>query len=142
MRVRILAFLTVSAVLLLLSSCDTFQQITQERLTFALVIHTRAYDTKTVYADVHDHNLDGAMRETVHAALEAYPNTTSDSWAKMTTNEVLPNGQRYTLEFYIDLDGSATLSAGDLQGVQVFEIRAGESWAETKYFFEDLTTAS
>jgi hypothetical protein len=140
MKVRILAILAASVVFLLLSSCDNVQMITSERITFALVIHTRAYDTKMVYADVHDHDLDGAMLETVHAALEPYTTTANDSWAKMTTNEALPNGQRYTLEFYIDMDGNATLSTNDLKGVQVFEIRAGESWTETKYFYEDLTT--
>ena len=58
----------------------------KKRITFALVIDTRVYNGKMVYADVLD-DPGGSLFTTVEASLQSYPNTTNHAWARMTTLE-------------------------------------------------------
>jgi hypothetical protein len=135
----VLVVITLISLVLGVTSCDVGQlaAASKKRITFALVIDTRAYNGKMVYADVLD-NPGGSLFTTVEAPLESYPNTVNHAWARMTTLEELDTNRRYFLEFFIDLDGNGTKTTGDLAGTQHFDVMPNATWAETKYFSADL----
>lgn len=143
-RFSLLWIILLAIAVFLVTACDDMGQLalpTKERVTLALVINTRAYDGKKVIA-VLTENIDGGVQETIEGIFEDYPNTTTQSWAQMTTLEKIWTNQRYFLDFFIDIDGDGTASAGDLEGIQHFDVRSNNVWTETKYFFEDLTTVN
>lgn len=135
----VLVVLTLTSLVLGVTSCDVGQlaAASKKRITFALVIDTRAYNGKMVYADVLD-NPGGSLFTTVEASLESYPNTVNHAWARMTTLEEFETNRRYFLEFFIDLDGNGAKTTGDLTGIQHFDVMPNATWAETKYFSADL----
>jgi len=139
-RTRMIAIVGVVGGLLVLCSCQmgTLVSAGKQRVTFALVIDTRVYNGKTVYADVLD-DVGGALIETVSAALESYPNTANQAWARLTTLEQIDTNRRYFLDFFIDTDDSGGESSGDLAGVQPFDVMPNAVWSETKYFASELT---
>ncbi|UCF10434.1 MAG: hypothetical protein JSW65_01775 [Candidatus Bipolaricaulota bacterium] len=139
---RIATVLSVAAVvagLLALVSCGPGGMILPQakRVTFALVIDTRAYNGITVIARLVD-SPGGAVIEELAAGLESYPNTAFHAWAKLTTLETIETGRRYFVEFALDLDGDSVRSSGDLEGTQVFDVMPNAIWSETKYFSADL----
>jgi hypothetical protein len=135
----VLVVLTLTSLVLGVTSCDVGQlaAASKKRITFALVIDTRAYNGKMVYADVLD-NPGGSLFTTVEASLESYLNTVNHAWARMTTLEEFETNRRYFLEFFIDLDGNGAKTTGDLTGIQHFDVMPNATWAETKYFSADL----
>lgn len=135
----VLVVITLTSLMLGVTSCDVGQlaAVSKKRITFALVIDTRVYNEKMVYADVLD-NPGGLLITTVEASLESYPNTANHAWARMTTLQEFETNRRYFLEFFIDLDGNGTKTTGDLTGIQHFDVMPNASWAETKYFSADL----
>ena len=135
-------FFLLSVVVLVITACDDVGQLqlpTKERVTFALVLNTRIYDGLTIFADLKE-NVEGGAKETIEGIFDDYPNTTIQSWAKMTTLEKIWTNQGYFLDFYIDMDGSDTKTTGDMTGVQNFDVRTNAVWSETKYYAEELTT--
>jgi hypothetical protein len=126
------------------AACDMSNWVIPEetRVTFALVISTRIYNRKTVYAEVREGSQSGTLLEVVEAPFEDCPNTAADAWAKMTTLAPIMTNRRYRLDFYLDMDGNTVLNAGDLVGHQEFEVTPNASWSETKYFYEDLETVT
>lgn len=133
------ALLFVLATLFLVSCEDIGNPLlpTRERVTFALVINTRIYNGKQVIASLRE-DVGGPTLETIQGAFVDYPNTATEAWAQMTTLEKIWTNQRYFLSFYIDMDDSGTKTAGDLEGVQHFDVTSNAVWSETKYFFEEL----
>jgi len=109
----------------------------KQRVTFALVIDTRAYNGKAVFADVLD-DVGGALIENVSAAFEGYPNTAHQAWVRLTTLEQIDTNRRYFLDFFIDIDDSGDESSGDLEGIQHFDVMLNAVWSETKYFASEL----
>lgn len=139
----ILLCLVFIAFSLLMTGCGNFVMPTKERVTFALVIYdktaTPVYEGKKIYADVRtDAPPDGELIEEISGIFEAYPNTTHDYWAKMTTLDKIWTNQRYYLWFWIDMDGDGEKNTGDWEGVQHFNVASGHTWTETKYFVENL----
>lgn len=108
-----------------------------QRITFALVLDTRAHNGVAVIADVLD-DFGGNVLETVLDALASYPNTANHAWARLTTLEEHPTNRRYVLDFFLDVDGSGTRTSGDLQGIQHFDVMPNAVWSETKYYSSDL----
>jgi hypothetical protein len=141
MKIKIAGFFVLSLLfLLVLSACDDIgapQFPTKERVTFALVLNTRLHNGEKVIAYLKE-NIEEGARETIAGFLESVPNTTNQSWVKMTTLEKMWTNQGYFLDFFIDLDGDEAKSTGDLSGVQFFDVRSNAVWSEAKYFFEDL----
>ena len=137
----LLTALILVALVLGVTSCDVGQlaAASKKRITFALVIDTRVYNGKMVYADVLD-DPGGSLFTTVEASLQSYPNTTNHAWARMTTLEEFETNRRYFLEFFIDIDGNGTKTSGDLTGIQHFNVMPNAGWSETKYFSADLET--
>ena len=136
----LLTTLILVALVLGVTSCDVGQLAAgKKRITFALVLDTRVYNGKMVYADVLD-NPDGLLFTTVEAPLQSYPNTVNHAWARMTTLEEFETNRRYFLEFFIDLDETGTETTGDLTGIQHFDVMPNAIWPETKYFSADLET--
>ena len=123
----------------LICSCLPGEQVTAEnkRVTFALVIDTRAYNGKKIYATIFSEENEIT---TVQGVFESYPNTTTHAWAKMTTLEEIETNQRYSLEFFVDMNEDETKNAGDLTGSQHFEVTPSSVWSETKYFSSDFET--
>lgn len=138
-----LIVLTLVTLMLGATSCDVGRPTTAgtERVTFALVLDTRAYNGKMVYADVLD-NPGGSLFTTVEASLQSYPNTTNHAWARMKTLGELETNRRYFLEFFIDIDGDGVKTTGDLTGIQHFDVMPNATWSETKYFSADLEVVS
>ena len=131
-------FLLIGAVLFLCScQMGNLVSASKQRVTFALVIETRAYNGKTVFADVLD-DPGGTLIETVSAAFESYPATANHAWAKLTTLGKVETNRRYFLDFFIDIDDNGVESSGDLAGIQHFEVMPNAVWSETKYFSGDL----
>jgi hypothetical protein len=122
-----------------LVACGPSMVVAQrQRVTFALVFDTRAFNGVTVIADVVEHP-GGTPHETLAAGLESYPNTANHAWAKLTTLEEVETNHRYFLEFFLDRDGDGARSSGDLEGVQHFDVMPDAVWSETKFFSADLT---
>ena len=115
----------------------TLVSASKQRVTFALVIDTREFNGKAVFADVLD-DVGGVLIETVSAALESYPNTAGQAWARLTTLEQIDTHRRYFLDFFIDIDGSGDESSGDRAGIQHFDVMPNAVWSETKYFASEL----
>jgi hypothetical protein len=127
---------------LLVTGCDMSNWVipVDNRVTFALVINTLAYNGKTVRADVYVGSESGAFVETVSGPLANAPNTDNAARAEMTTLEEIATNQRYRLNFFIDMNGDGSMNTGDLKGYQEFEVTPSAVWSETKYFAEDLET--
>jgi hypothetical protein len=125
-------------------ACDMSNWVIPEetRVTFALVISTRMYNGKTIYAEVREGSQSGTLLEVVEALFEDCPNTAYDAWAEMTTLAPIMTNRRYRLDFYLDMDGNTVLNSGDLIGHQEFEVTPNAIWSETKYFYEDLETVT
>lgn len=138
---RMLVICVILGIALFLCSCQmgTLVSAGKQRVTFALVIDTRDHNGKAVFADVLD-DVGGALIETVSAALESYPNTAHQAWARLTTLEQIDTNRRYFLDFFIDIDDSGNESSGDLAGIQHFDIMPNAVWSETKYFASELET--
>lgn len=136
---RLLTGVLLTGLALALSSCATTGLIdsSAKRVTFALVIDTRAYNGKLVTADVRQGQ---STLETVSAPFASYPNTASQAWAQLTTLSAIPTGQRYELDFFIDMNGDGVKDSGDLTGSQFFDVMPNATWCETKYFVSDLGT--
>ena len=136
---RMVGIVGVIGGVLILCSCQmgTLVSAGKQRVTFALVIDTREYNGKVVFADVLD-DVGGALIESVSSALESYPNTTHQAWARLTTLEAIDTNRRYFLDFFIDIDTSGDESSGDLAGIQHFEVMPNAVWSETKYFVSEL----
>jgi hypothetical protein len=139
-RLIVLAACVIAA--LLVSSCDLAGGSDEaKRITFALVVDTRNYDGKKVYASVStegDDTTEGTEVATVQGVFESYPNTTANSWAKMTTLDEIDTNVRYLLDFFVDMNADGERSTGDLAGVQHFDVMPDAIWSETKYFRSDL----
>ncbi len=116
---RVSVSLLVVGTILCLCSCQMGQLVSagKQRVTFALVIGTRAYNGKTVFADVFT-DVHGTLIETVFAAFESYPNIAHQAWPKLTTLREIDTKRRY----FIDIDDSADESSGDLAGLQHFDV--------------------
>jgi hypothetical protein len=142
MKKLMLVLALLSVMMLSFVACDMSDWVIPEetRVTFALVISTRIYNGKTVYAEVREGGSSGVLLEVVEAPFEDCPNTAEDAWAKMTTLEAIMTNRRYRLDFYLDMDDSGTMTSGDLSGHQEFEVTPNAVWSETKYFYEDLET--
>lgn len=138
-RKRMVVLCVILATALFLCSCQmgTLISAGKQRVTFALVIDTRDYNGKTVFADVLT-DVGGTLVETVSAALESYPNTAHQAWAKLTTLEQIDTNRRYFLDFFIDIDDDGDESSGDLAGIQHFDVMPNAVWSETKYFASEL----
>lgn len=138
---RLLTGLLLLGLAFALSSCGTTTLIgsSAKRVTFALVIDTRAYNGKSVIAalDQGDTTL-----ETLSAPFASYPNTATQAWAQLTTLDAVPTGERYELAFYIDMNGDGVRDTGDLAGSQFFDVMPNATWCETKYFTSDLEPVS
>jgi len=139
-RTRVIAIVGIMGALFVLCSCQMEKLVSagKQRVTFALVIDTRAYNGTIVFADVLD-DVGGALIETVSAAFESYPNTASQTWARLTTLEQIDTNRRYFLDFFIDIDASGDESSGDSAGIQHFDVMPNAVWSETKYFASELT---
>ncbi|RLE27345.1 hypothetical protein DRJ54_07875 [Candidatus Acetothermia bacterium] len=133
-----LGFLLIGT-LFLLSGClgEGLVSAGRKRVTFALVLDTRAYNGKTAYADILD-TPGGTLIETVSAVFASYPNTANHSWARFTTLGEIETNHRYFLDFFIDMDGDGVEDSGDLRGIQHFDVMPNATWSETKYFSQDL----
>ncbi len=140
MRKLALLLAAAGGLFLLVSGCDMSDWVipVDNRVTFALVINSLAYNGKTVRADVYVGSESGAFVETVAGALADAPGTANAARAEMTTLEEIATNQRYRLNFYIDMDDDATMDTDDLKGYQEFEVTPSAVWSETKYFAEDL----
>ena len=136
---RMLLIHGVLGTVLLLCSCQmgTLISAGKQRVTFALVIDTRAYNGETIFADVLT-DVGGTLVETVSATFESYPNTAHQAWARLTTLEQIDTHRRYFLDFFIDIDGSGDESSGDRAGIQHFGVMPNAVWSETKYFASEL----
>ena len=124
----------------LLSSCENLILSGSERITFALVIDDPTLAGKDVEADVHLHDEDGTMLETVEGTFASKPGSDTALWAEMTTVEDCQTNERYHLIFWIDIDGDDVQSAGDRTGYQTFEVMPNEPHSEAKSFAVDLVT--
>ena len=125
-----------------MAACDTAGNLalpTRERVTFTLVLNTRTYNGKSVIAALKV-KLEEPAIETIEGTFQDYPNTSTQAWAQMTTLEKIWTNQRYFLVFYIDIDDSGTLTTGDLEGTQHFDVASNAVWSETKYFYEELNS--
>jgi len=131
--------LVVSILMAVVSCAGNLVNASLQRITFALVIDSRAYNGVNILADVLD-DFQGNIIESVSDPLASYPNTANHAWARLTTLGEHPTNRRYVLEFYLDLDGDGTLSSGDLAGVQHFDVMPNAVWSETKFFSDDLET--
>ncbi|MFC2105792.1 hypothetical protein ACFLS5_04845 [Candidatus Bipolaricaulota bacterium] len=138
-RALTLALVVLGALLVLTSCTGNIAVPSSQRVTFALVLDTRAYNGIAVIADVLD-DFGGTILEVVTDALTSYPNTANHAWARLTTLEEHPTNRRYVLDFYLDMDGSGTRSFGDLHGMQHFDVMPNAVWSETKYYSDDLET--
>ena len=138
-RAWTLALVILGAILGLSSCTGNIAVPSSQRITFALVLDTRAHNGIVVVADVLD-DFGGSVLVEVSDALTSYPNTANHSWARLTTLEEYPTNQRYVLDFYLDVDGSSTRTSGDLQGIQHFDVMPNAVWSETKYYSDDLET--
>ncbi len=136
---RLLMFSLLTGAILFLCSCQMGNLVStgKQRVTFALVIDTRVYNGKMVYADVLD-DPGGTLIEAITAAFESYPATENHAWTKMTTLNEIETNRRYFLDFFIDIDNDGTETSGDLTGIQHFEVMPSAVWSETKYFTSDL----
>ena len=139
MRYASVSVLVLLAVFLL-SSCGNPIIAEPQRITFALVIDDLALNATVVRADVHDHDEDGEMLETVQGSFAAIPGSETALWAEMTTLEALPTSQRYHLIFWIDMNADSIENAGDRTGYQTFEVMPNASYSEAKVFAVDLVT--
>lgn len=139
MKPRYLFWLS-GLVLVFLGSCtdSSLVMASDERVTFALVLDSRAYDGRTVYAELRANGAGSAVLESLSAQLADYPNTSIQAWAQFTTLERIKTNAGYFLDFYIDMDGSGSLTTGDLQGYQNFYVAPSAVWSETKYFSQEL----
>lgn len=84
-----LALVILGAILVLASCTGNIAIPSSQRITFALVLDTRAYNGVTVIADVLD-DFGGTVLEIVSDALTSYPNTANHAWARLTTQEEYP----------------------------------------------------
>ncbi len=136
---RILIGVLLIGLALVLTSCQTSHLVSSgtKRVTFALVIDTRAYNDKIVYADLQEGN---TTIETLSARFTPYPNTATQAWAQLATLDAISTGQRYFLDFFIDMNGDGVKDTGDLTGTQFFDVMPNASWCETKYFVSELAT--
>jgi hypothetical protein len=136
---RFLATILLIGVAVALSSCGTSDLISSsaKRVTFALVIDTRAYNGKSVIADLEQGS---TTLETLSAPFASYPNTATQAWAQLTTLDTVPTGERYELDFFIDMNGDGVKDSGDLTGSQFFDVMPNANWCETKYFVSELST--
>ena len=133
-------FVLVLLAVFLLSSCGNLIIAGPQRITFALVIDDLTLSGMVVEADVHDHDEDGEMLETVGGTFTSIEGTVTALWARMTTLEDLPTNQRYHLDFWIDINADGFENAGDRIGVQTFEVMPDAVWSEAKVFAVDLFT--
>jgi hypothetical protein len=139
----------LAVAILALVGCGGIVFIAQpQRVTFALVLDSRLYTGEPVVAQVKQPNQDISdpwqlpVMETLTAPLANYPNTTNQDWAQFTTLEKIPTNARYILTFFIDMNGNGIMDAGDLSGVQFFDVMPNAVWSETKYYSSELTTVS
>lgn len=133
-------FVLVLLAVFLLSSCENLILSGSERITFALVIDDLALDTMVVHANVHDHDEDGEMLETIEASFNTEPVSGTVVWAEMTTLEAYPTSQRYHLIFWIDMNTNSIEDTGDRTSYAVFEVMPNASYSEARVFAVDLVT--
>ncbi len=140
MRKTALLLARAGCLLLAIAGCDMSNWVipTEKRVTFALVIDDLSFVGIEVIAAVHEHDDAGALLETVQGAFVAYPNTTTQAWAQMTTLEPIMTNRRYHLDFFFDMNGDGLRNIGDRTGYQTFEVTPNAVWSETKFFVGDL----
>ena len=145
MKKGLIAMVACLIAALLVPACDLTDGIGAEskRVTFALVIDTRSYDGKKIYAGVATAANETSQAEvitTLQGVFESYPNTATHSWAKMTTLDEIETNEGYFLDFFIDMNEDGEEATGDLAGIQHFDVMPNAIWSETKYFTSDLET--
>jgi len=113
--------LLVVGTILCLRSCQLGQLVSagKQRVIFAMVIDMRAYNGKTVFAEVLT-DVDGILIETVSAAFESYPNTAHQTWAKLTTLKKIDTNHHY----FIDIGDS-----GNLAVLEHFDVMLNAVWS-------------
>jgi hypothetical protein len=129
-------------VMLLAVSCENPNVVIAEprRITFALIIDDMGLVGKQVTAAVHDHNIQGAILETVKGTFQPIAGSGTAPYAEMTTLEERATNYHYFLEFWIDVDGDQLRDAGDLESYADFDVMPSASYSEAKVFRVDLLT--
>ncbi|MCX7029602.1 MAG: hypothetical protein NTU62_05715 [Spirochaetes bacterium] len=81
MKKLMLVLALLGVMMLSFVACDMSDWVIPEetRVTFALVISTRIYNGKTVYAEVREGGSSGVLLEVVEAPFEDCPNTAEDA---------------------------------------------------------------
>ena len=136
----LMAGLSVLLLGVLLGSCANLTLAGNEAVTFALVIDDASLLGDVVIADIRDGGVDGARLDTVSAEFAMVPGSSTTVTAHLTTTERLQTGQRYLLDFYIDMDSSGNLSPGDRSGVQTFDVMPNSDYVEANFFAVNLFT--
>jgi len=136
---RILVAILLIGLAVAVSSCGSTGLISSsaKRVTFALVIDTRTYNGKTVIAAL---DQGSTTLETLSAPFASYPNTATQAWAQLTTLDAVPTGERYELDFFIDMNADGVKDSGDLYGTQFFDVMPNATWCETKTFVSEFET--
>ncbi len=129
-------------IVLLAVSCEDPNLIVAEpkRITFTLIIDDMGLVGKQVTADVHDHNIQGAILETIQGTFQPIEGSGTAPYAEMTTLEELATNHHYFLEFWIDMDEDAVHDAGDLDAYADFDVMPNAIYSEAKVFRVDLLT--
>jgi hypothetical protein len=128
--------------LLLAASCENPDLIVAEpkRITFTLIIDDMSLVGKQVTADVHDHNIQGAILETIHGTFQPITGSGTAPYGEMTTLGEHSTNHHYFLGFWIDMDGDQLRDAGDLESYADFDVMPNASYSEAKVFRVDLLT--